>query len=59
MMMVLLLHCTYAYNLLNHKILTAKLNGDMLTAKAMKQYGHINRLFYFEGPKTDSPEPLT
>lgn len=48
---VLLLHCTYSYSLLNRKMLTAKLNLDMLIAKTILQYGTSIACYVFENQK--------
>ena len=56
---VLLLHCTYSYSLLNRKMLTAKLNLDMLIAKTILQYGTSIACYVFENQKIFSSVPLT
>ena len=56
---LLLLHCTYSYGLLNRKMLTAKLNLDMLIAKTILQYGTSIACYDFENQKIFSPVPLT
>lgn len=59
MMPELLLHCTYSYSLLNRKMLTAKLNLDMLIAKTILQYGTSIACYVFEDQKIFSSVPLT
>lgn len=56
---VLLLHCTYSYSLLNRKMLTAKLNLDMLIAKTILQYGTSIACYAFANQKIFSSVPLT
>lgn len=57
--LVLFLYHTYSRSLLNRKTLTAKLNLDMLIAKAIPQYGTSIACYGLENQKLFSSMPLT
>lgn len=48
---MMLLQHTYSHSLLNRKMLTAKLNLDMLIAKTIPQYGTSIACYGFENQK--------